>query len=119
MTNLLRNKRTLYLCKEYIEPNTNLTKYHEPITIKTNYQAISSDGEIIALGSEYTKFLKINDSKSIGENFSNGDKCYVYVNKPETHDEFCYGADYIVEGEPIISLNESQVTLRRLTGEKE
>lgn len=117
MTNLLRNKRPLYLCVKYIDEN-HLTKYEEPIEIKTNYQAINSDGEIIALGSEYTKYIKINDNKDIGTKFHNGDKCYVYVPLPEEHDPLCKKSDFIVSGEPIISLNECSVNLVRLTGDK-
>lgn len=112
---LKRNKRTLYLCKKYIE--NDITKYKEPIPIKTNWQPISSTGEIIAIGEEYSQYLKIEDVIEIGEQFSNGDKCYVYVNPPEKHDKLCKNADFYVNGNPINTLNSSTVSLKRLTGE--
>lgn len=117
MITLKRNKRKLYLCKKYIE--NNLTKYLEPELIETNYQPISSTGEMISIGAEYTQFLKIEDVIEIGNKFSNGDKCYVYVEPPEQKDELCINADFIVNGNPIITLNSATITLKRLTGDEE
>ena len=117
MITLKRNKRQLYLCKKYIDGN--LTKYSEPELILTNYQPISSTGEIISIGQEYTQYLKIEDTIEIGNKFSNGDRCYVYVDKPETHDELCLNADFYVNGNPIITLNSATITLKRLTGDEE
>lgn len=117
MITLKRNKRQLYLCKKYIEDN--LTKYSEPELIETNYQPISSTGEMISIGSEYTQYLKIEDVIEIGNKFSNGDKCYVYVEPPEQNDELCINADFIVNGNPIITLNSATITLKRLTGDEE
>lgn len=116
MTSLLRNKRDLYLCKAYIE--NNITKYKEPELINTNYQPTNSDGEIIALGLEYSEYLRIKDNISIGQKFNNGDKCYVFVKPPAEHDALCKNADFIVSGEPLLTLNEGEVTLKRLTGKK-
>lgn len=116
MTSLLRNKRKLYLCKIYIE--NNITKYKEPELLETNYQPTNSDGEIIALGSEYSEYLRIKDSISIGKKFNNGDKCYVFVEPPSETDVLCKNADFIVSGEPLLALNECEVTLKRLTGKK-
>jgi len=117
MITLKRNKRQLYLCKKYIEGN--LTKYLQPELISTNYQPISSTGEIISIGQEYTQYLKIEDTIEIGNKFSNGDRVYVYVDIPESHDELCLNADFYVNGNPIITLNSATVTLKRLTGEEE
>lgn len=114
---LKRNKQTLYLCKKYVE--NNITKYKEPIQISTNYQPVSSTGEMIAIGNEYTQYLKIEDIIEIGKQFSNGDKCYVYTNPPEEHDELCENADFYVNGNPLITLNSAVVSLKRLTGEDE
>lgn len=115
MIALKRNKRKLYLCKKYIE--NNLTKYHEPEPILTNYEPVSSTGEIISIGPEYTEYLKIEDVVEIGNKFSNGDKCYVYVEPPEEHDKLCQAADFFVSGNPLITLNSATISLRRLTGD--
>ena len=72
MVSLKRNKQTLYLCKQKIE--NNITKYSEPIEIKTNYTPTNSTGEIIGIGTEYSLYLKIKDTKEICNNFSNGDR---------------------------------------------
>lgn len=116
MTSLQRNKRILYLCKAYTD--NNITKYKEPQLIETNYQPTNSQGEIIALGPEYTEYLKIKDNISIGKKFNNGDKCYVFVEPPKEVDALCKNADFIVSGEPLLTLNEGEVTLKRLTGKK-
>lgn len=117
MVSLVRNKRILYLCKQYVE--NGITKYKEPIKIETNYQATNSTGEIIALGAEYVEYLKITDTKDVACLFENQDKCYVFVQLPEKHERLCENADFIVNGTPIIGLNQGIVQLKRLTGEKE
>lgn len=117
MISLKRNKRELYLCKSYIE--NNITKYKEPELIETNYQPISSTGEVISLGIEYAEYLKIVDTVEIANKFENFDKCYVFTKPPEEHDVLCNAADFIVNGQPTITLNQGVVQLKRLTGEKE
>lgn len=111
---LKRNKQTLYLCKKTIIKE--ITKYLEPIKIETNYQPTNSVGEVIAIGNEYTLYLRIKDIIEIGKQFSNGDRCYVYVKPPKEHDALCKKADFIVNGEPLITLNQAEVRLKRLTG---
>lgn len=114
---LKRNKQTLYLCKKIVE--NDVTKFSEPIKIETNYQPVSSAGEIISIGQEYTQYLKIEDIISVGEQFSNGDRCYVYKEPPEEYDKLCSNADFYVNGNPLISLNSAVVSLKRLTGEED
>lgn len=111
---LKRNKQKLYLCKKTVEDN--ITKYLPPIEIQTDYQPTNSVGEVIGIGNEYTQYLKIKDIISVGKQFSNGDRCYVYVTPPEEHDDLCQNADFIVNGEPLITLNQADVRLKRLTG---
>lgn len=116
MVGLKRNKRSLYLCKKYVEDN--ITKYKKPELITTNYQPISSTGEIISIGEEYTHYLKIEDIIEIGKKFSNGDRCYIFETPPKIHDEQCLEADFYVNGNPIITLNSATVSLKRLTGDE-
>ena len=117
MVTLKRNKRKIYLCKKYID--NNITKYKKPILIITDYQPVNSTGEIISIGPEYMQYLKIQDIIKIGKQFSNGDRCYVYVKPPKEHDVLCETADFYVNGDPIITLNSSTVSLKRLTGDDE
>lgn len=114
MINLKRNKKKLYLCKR-IE---NDTKFNKPIFFKLNYVPTNSVGEMISFGENYSMFLKITCSPKEAQNFKQGDKCYVYVTPPKTHDPLCLDADYIVTTNPMITINEAQVNLRRLSGEE-
>lgn len=114
MNSLKRNKQELFLCKKTVV--NGITQYLEPISIKTNYQPTNSVGEVIGIGNEYTQYLKIKDILKVGKQFSNGDRCYVYVTPPKEHDVLCKNADFIVNGEPLLTLNQSEVRLQRLTG---
>lgn len=114
---LKRNKQQLFLCKKTVI--NGITKYLEPIPIKTDYQPTNSTGEVISIGNEYTQYLRIKDIPKVGTKFSNGDRCYVYVNPPEKHDSLCKKADFIVNGEPLLTLNQCEVRLKRLTGNDE
>ena len=115
MINLKRNKRGLYLCKR-IE---NSTKFDKPIRKNLNYVPTNSVGEIISLGENFSEYLKISCTPKEAEDFKQGDKCYIYTNPPRKHDFLCYDADYIVETNPMYTINEAQIQLRRLSGERE
>ena len=116
MVCLKRNKQKMFLCKKYVDEDTGVTKYEEPIEIKTDYQPTNSTGEVIGIGKEYTQYLRIKDVLNVGKMFSNGDRCYVYVEPPNEHDVLCKNADFIVNGEPLLTLNQCEVRLKRLTG---
>lgn len=110
---LKRNKTIFYLCKKI--PNS--TKFEKPIPCNLNYQPTNSVGERLTLGEDYSMYLKIKCTKQEASNFKNGDKCYVYVLPPEEHDELCNTADYVVDGNPANTLNQSEIKLRKLSGE--
>lgn len=114
MNSLKRNKQLLYLCKKTVIDG--ITKYQKPIPIKTNYRPTNSVGEVIGIGTEYTQYLRIKDIIPVGKQFSNGDRCYVYTKPPKIHDNLCKEADFIVNGEPLLTLNQCDVRLKRLTG---
>ena len=113
MINLKRNKRPFYLCKKI----ANSTNFDIPIPYFLNYQPTNSTGERLTLGEDYTMYLLIRCTPKEAENFKNGDKCYIYVNPPTVHDLLCKNGDYIVDGNPINTLNESEIRLRKLSGE--
>lgn len=114
-----RNKRKFYLCKRYIDPETNVTKYKKPQDKHLNYQPTNSDAQVLALGTEYSEYLKVTGTAEEISKFSNKDRCYVYVKPPKKHDEMCEGADYEVSGNPLVSLNEGEFMLKRLSGDNE
>ena len=112
---LKRNKRTFYLCKKI--PNT--TQFERPSSYNLNYQPTNSIGERLSLGEDYAMYLKIKCTAAESLNFKNGDKCYIYKEPPLTHDPLCKDADYIVDGNPITTLNHSEIRLRKLSGKNE
>ena len=112
---LKRNKRGFYLCNKI--PNS--TKFDKPIYYELNYQPTASVGERLTLGEDYTMYLKIKCTPKEAESFKNGDKCYVYKKPPINHDALCVDADYIVDGNPISTLNQSEIRLRKLSGKNE
>lgn len=113
MNNLKRDKKVLYLSKK--EKDGRL--YEPPIRKNLNYQPTNSTGDVLAYGEEYTKYLTITTNIEEAKNFSNFDRCYVYVLPPETHDKLCDTADYYVYGDPIITSNEGIIKLKKLSGE--
>lgn len=114
----MRNKRKLYLCKRYIDEKTNVTKYKEPIEIVINWQPISTDAEVLTLGVDYSKYIRIKGTVQETSIFGNKDRCYVY-NKPnlKEFDGMCDDADYEVSEPPVNMLNDGEVMLMKLSGE--
>lgn len=112
MINLARNKRKFYLCKKIAD---NIT-FEKPKVKNLNYQPINSVGEMLTLGEEYSMYLKIQCSPSEAADFSDKDRCYIYKKPPLEHNPLCDDADYIVDGEPIITINEAEIKLTKLSG---
>ena len=112
MVSLVRNKRKFYLCKKTVDD----IKFEKPKKKILNYQPISSVGEMLTLGEEYSMYLRIKCSPSEAADFKDKDRCYIYKQPPAQHNPLCDEADYVVDGEPIITLNEAQITLRKLSG---
>lgn len=113
MISLKRNKRCFYLCKK-IE---NKITFHNPEEKYLNYEPISSDGEMISIGPDYSKYLRINCTPSEATEFKNKDRCYMYKEPSYPFNVNCDDADYEVDGDPIITINEAKITLRKLSGE--
>lgn len=114
MIQLKRNKRFFYLCKRI----KNNTKFEKPIKVYLNFVPTNSTGEIISLGENYSMYLKISCTPKQASMFKQGDKCYIYVKPPKVHDDLCKDADYIVSTEPMLTINEAQIQLRRLSGKR-
>lgn len=112
---LKRNKHGFYLCNKI--PNT--TRFDNPIYYELNYQPTNSVGERLTLGEDYMMYLKIKCTPAEASNFRNGDKCYIYKTPPSTHDPLCTDADYVVDGNPISTINQSEIRLRKLSGRNE
>ena len=119
MLNLLRNKRKIYLCNRVINEEINRIEFTEPLEYRVNYQPLSTDGEIIASGNDYIKRLAIYTSLDKAKDFHNFDRCYVFKNIPEEYDKNCTTADFYVDGEPLLYLNEAIIYLQRMIGDED
>lgn len=117
MRNLDRNKRKLYVCEVYQGGDRNKQKlYHEPIELYENWQEMSTSAEFMNIGLETFDYARIKTSKNHAQYYHLGDRLYIKVTPPEIHDEFCKTADYEVYQNPIVTLNECSVVLRKLSG---
>lgn len=117
MIHLFRNMKKIYLCNKIIENDREI--YDKPKEYKLNIQPLSNTGEIIAFGEDYRGRLAIYTSTKKASDFHNGDRCYVFVDKPEIYDKFCATADYFVDGEPMNYLGEATIYLQRMTSSNE
>ena len=111
---LERNKRVLYVCKQYQDGM--LTKYEAPIELYVNHQVTNSEGDLIALGMEYPMYVRIKTDLEMYSKFHAGDRVYINIEPTEPFDGLCKDANYEVDSEPIASLNVIEVTLKRLSG---
>lgn len=114
MRTLHRNKRKLYLCEVY--EDNGLKKYKEPIELKENWQITSTDVEFKNLGFDSYDYIRIKTNASHSTYYHLGDRLYINVNIPEEHDVLCKNADYEVYKDPVVTLNECEVLLKRLSG---
>lgn len=113
---LARNKRTLYLCTEYQDGY--ISKFKKPIPIRLNYQATNSEGDLVALGMDYSKYIRIKTDLQYSNTFHAKDRVYINTKPSYPFDELCKDADYEVDSEPIVSLNVVEITLKRLSGKE-
>lgn len=120
MNSLQRNKRTLYLCKKYVDEEVNVVKYKEPKEIKIDWQPISSDGQVLIMGIEYSEYIRVKGTAKEVSIFDNKDRVYIYK-KPnkEEFDGMCGDAEYEVSNNPVITLNDGEVMLKRLSRNEE
>lgn len=114
MRTLRRNKRPLYLCKKYIEDG--ITKFKEPIPKKINYVPTNSTAQLFTFGEHYAENLQAVVDVNIGQEFSEGDRCYIYTTPPKEYDPLCKDADYIVNVLPQETLNSIKLNFVRLSG---
>jgi hypothetical protein len=115
MYRLQRNKRPVYVCNQDVENDRKI--FNKPKLFKLNYQPLSTDGEIITAGTEYINRLVVYLSPKEAKQIHNADRCYVFVEPSKEYDKFCVNADFYVDGEPLIYLNEARLYLQRMVGD--
>ncbi len=112
-----RNKRVIYLCTSY--QDNDIRKFNTPQEIKLNYRVTNSEEDLIALGLDFPKYIRIKADLKYSNTFHPKDRVYVRVQPNiDNFDVLCKDADYEVDGDPIISLNVVEVTLKRLSGKE-
>lgn len=116
MNNLKRNKRKIYLCAKKGENGRII--FDKPKEIRVNYQPINSEGEILEAGPDSRNVLIVYMRPKIGKLFHNGDRCYVFIKPPEEYDKTCNTADYYVDGDPKVYINEYTIHLHRMLGDE-
>lgn len=116
MNNLLRNKRTFYYCNKKEENGRVI--FSKPQKIRLNYQPIRSQLQMLEVGPDDRNTLIVYMKPAYGKLFHNGDRCYVFVEPPKKYDKNCNTADYYVDGEPKIYINEYTMHLQRMTGDE-
>lgn len=117
MTGLKRQKKYFYWCKKYIDEKTNVTKFEKPKRVFLDYQPTNSDAQVLALGTEYSKYLRVTGNDDKIRQFKNQDRCYINV-KPDikNFNGMCYDADFEVDGDPSKTDNEISLMLKKLSG---
>ena len=68
------------------------------------------------MGIEYTEYIRVKGTASEVSVFNNKDRVYIF-NKPNLSqfDGMCNDAEYEVSNNPVITLNDGEVMLRRLS----
>lgn len=114
MITLNRNKRKIYVCNKI--QNNDLKTYAEPIMLYENYVVTNTEADLKSFGMDAYMYLRIHTNKSHKNYYHLGDRVYVDVIPPKTHDNLCKTADYEVYKDPIVSLNSLTVLLKRRSG---
>lgn len=120
MNSLMRNKRDLYLCERYVDEEYQVIKFKTPVKLTVDWQPISTDSQVLSLGTEYSKYIRIKGKISETSRFNYKDRVYVYE-KPDFNNFNVMGedADYEVINAPVNMLNDGEVLLKKLSGENE
>lgn len=116
MVGLKRQKKYFYWCERYIDETTNVTKFKKPIKVFLDYQPMNSDAQVLALGSEYSKYLRVTGNDKDIMKFKNLDRCYIHVEPPKLFNGMCNDADFEVSGDPSHTDNEISLVLKKLSG---
>ena len=106
MRTLERDKKPLFLCERV--KNSDPVQFKEPIKVKLNIVATSSELDIMAFGDSYKENLRAKISIDDVDMFHEGDRAYVYVKPPMVHDLLCNGADFQISS---ISKSVSEATI--------
>ncbi len=114
MKTLHRNKRKIYICEAY--PDAHIRKFHEPTMLKENWSITNTFTTFVNIGLDSYEYVRIKTSVDHAKYYHLGDRAYIQVEPPEEHDEMCKTTDFEVCKDPVVSLNECEILLKRLSG---
>lgn len=96
---LERNKKPLYYCRRLTPADTDYVDGMEtffPAVLRyLNYKSLSGEMMLETIGEVNSKNL-IAKMPLGGDTYTEGDRCYINVEPPETADPLCADADYRV-----------------------
>lgn len=116
MVGIKRQKKHFYWCERYVDEVTNITKFKEPKLVYLDYEPTNSDAQVLALGTEYSKYLQVVGNNEDIYKFKNKDRCYIFIEPLEEFDGMCNDADFEVSGDPSRTENGVSLMLKKLSG---
>lgn len=119
MITLVRNRRKIYVCEAYFTGDkNNIKQYKKPIELYENFQVTHGTADFERFGLDAYQYIRIKTEAHHAKYYHLGDAVYVNVTPPNTHDDFCKTADYVVQEDPIVTFNHCEILLRRRSGRK-
>lgn len=116
MTGIKRQRKHFYWCERYTDETTEITKFKKPIKVYLDYEPMNSDAQVLALGTEYSKYLQVVGNNNEIKKFKNLDRCYINIEPPKDFDGMCNDADFEVSGDPSRTENGISLVLKKLSG---
>lgn len=93
------SKRPLYYCRRLTQVDSGyvdgMETFAAPVLRYLNFRTLDAEMMLQTVGEVNTKNL-IAKQLIGGDPYVEGDRCYVYVDPPETSDPLCAGADFKV-----------------------
>ena len=117
MKTLHRNKRKIYVCNVF--SNGNIRNYSEPIPLMENWRVSNEYSDMANYGYDSYGYVRIRTSINHAKYYHLGDKVFIFNTPPDEYDVLCKDADYEVYIEPIVSINECDIHLKRISGKNE
>lgn len=114
MKTLHRNKRKIYVCEAYADGH--IRKFKEPVELKENWSITNNPITFVNIGLDSYEYVRIRTSVNHAKYYHLGDRAYIQVKPPEEHDVLCKTADFEVCKDPVPSINECEILLKRLSG---
>lgn len=111
MRTLERDKKALYVCEKIKDSEP--VQFKEPVEVKLNVVATTSEADIVAFGDSYKEYRRAKISIADLDKFHEGDRAYIYVKPPVVHDVLCDTADFEIKSVSD-SISQASILFKRL-----